>query len=36
MAAVIDTAAGVPPDRAEMGAVLRRHGATSAPPEGFP
>jgi quercetin dioxygenase-like cupin family protein len=36
MAAVIDAAAGVPPDRAEMGAVLRRHGATSAPPEGFP
>ncbi len=31
MAAVIQSAAGGPPDPAELGAVMRRHGLTPAP-----
>jgi quercetin dioxygenase-like cupin family protein len=31
-AAVLDAAAGGPPDLAAMGAVMRRHGLTPAPP----
>jgi quercetin dioxygenase-like cupin family protein len=31
-AAVIDAAAGGPPDRAKMAEVMRRHGLTPAPP----
>jgi quercetin dioxygenase-like cupin family protein len=33
-AAVIDAAAGGPPDRAQMGEVMRRHGLTPVPPPG--
>jgi len=32
VAAVIDAAAGGPPDRAEIGAVMRRHGLTPVAP----
>jgi len=32
MAAVVDAAAGGPPDRAKMAEVMRRHGLTPAPP----
>jgi quercetin dioxygenase-like cupin family protein len=31
IAAVVDAAAGGPPDPAELGAVMRRHGLTPAP-----
>ncbi len=31
VAAVVDAAAGGPPDLAEIGAVMRRHGLTTAP-----
>ena len=32
IAAVLDAAAGAPPDRAAMAVVMRRHGLTPAPP----
>ena len=32
MGAVIDAAAGGPPDRAKMAEVMRRHGLTPVPP----
>ena len=33
VAAIVDAAAGGPPDLAEIGAVMRRHGLTPAPPQ---
>ena len=32
IAEVVDTAAGGPPDRARLMAIMRRHGLTPAPP----
>ena len=32
IAAVLKASAGGPPDKAAMGAVMRRHGLTPAPP----